>query len=355
MKLSKLHVCLFAGIFLFGCSGKGTSPSSDDDTLSEESSSSLLDQSPSSDSLEENYSSTEEDESSSSVDDETESSSSEESSSSSLEHYAWQFLNENLSYGELVDERDGQVYKTIKFGELTWMAENLNYSADFYSSRYRDGLGMFYNAYSNKEYQDSLCPRGWRVPTAAEWSAAMSSGKDLLAANAWRLREDSTKFSENDNASGLTILPGGSVCGSWKYDYDDSQEAEFFTSKVDSSWDYHNGGYQHAVRYAHVQSSLNSDGRYTMSTHSMPGFSQALYIRCVKDPEGYDFIAYTEEEMSAQVCDESNKDMVAYDASDYVKRVCTVNDEGEEPVWYWSREVLKWEDDAEDDAEDEEL
>ena len=46
------------------------------------------------------------------------SSSSTESSSSEL----------YISYGMMVDERDGQEYKTVAIGNLVWMAENLNYA-----------------------------------------------------------------------------------------------------------------------------------------------------------------------------------------------------------------------------------
>ena len=62
---------------------------------------------------------------------ESESSSSTESqlSSSLLKEKSSSSSSLNVVFGEMVDERDGQVYRTITIdGEVTWMAENLNYA-----------------------------------------------------------------------------------------------------------------------------------------------------------------------------------------------------------------------------------
>ena len=66
---------------------------------------------------------------SSSSEKKTESSSSVKSSSSFVMPVACKAeAEDNCEYGELKDERDGRTYKTVKFGNQWWMAENLNYA-----------------------------------------------------------------------------------------------------------------------------------------------------------------------------------------------------------------------------------
>ena len=69
------------------------------------------------------------------------------------------------SYGELIDERDGQIYKTIKIGEQTWMAENLNY-AYLQPTSTKDSSSECYN----NELDN--CSKFGRLYL---WSAAMDS------------------------------------------------------------------------------------------------------------------------------------------------------------------------------------
>ena len=136
--MRNVFFCLLIGILFWGCSDENPSSS-----FAEVSSSSAI----------ETFSSSIENvESSSSV---VESSSSEIIISSSS----------GISYGELVDERDGQVYKTVKIGKQTWMAENLNYAYPL-SLKGLDSASYCYNN------DPENCIKYGRLYT---WAAAMDS------------------------------------------------------------------------------------------------------------------------------------------------------------------------------------
>ena len=71
----------------------------------------------------------------------------------------------SISYGELIDERDGHVYKTVKIGNQTWMAENLNFAY----TQPINGLDSGSWCYNN---DPENCAKYGRLYT---WAAAMDS------------------------------------------------------------------------------------------------------------------------------------------------------------------------------------
>lgn len=173
------------------------------------------------------------------------------------------------SYGLLIDNRDGQRYKTVLIGTQIWMAENLNYSGDNRSgartytkgwcfgvgdrdtTQHRDsstcdfGYGRLYNwtdAVNINDYNlqmtvgvkglaspwRGLCPIGWHVPMDAEWdtlsttiqiansATADTEGKYLKAV----VEGDSIWNNRNVNAQnmdGFLALPTGERIDSGPY------------------------------------------------------------------------------------------------------------------------------------------
>lgn len=191
---------------------------------------------------------------------------------------------------QLLTDADNNEYFTTVIGNQTWMAENLR------TTRYNDGttipkfttneawnimstpaycwsdndsvannsLGAIYNWYTVAS--GKLCPAGWHVPSASDWSV-------LLSSMAGREIELMKGDYENENDY---LWAGGLNQSGFSADMARMREAE---------------GYFSGNTYCHLWtgSENNSDeGRYVMIFYNYTGLSQGskrsgLQVRCLKD------------------------------------------------------------------------
>ena len=171
---------------------------------------------------------------------------------------AWDYLNPDIDYGEFTDERDGQVYKTVKIGDQVWMAQNLNYAYidvpynfSYYNNVYiSDSTSWCYDndpancAKYGRLYtwvaaidsvklatdavnpQDcgygsmcsalngivkGICPSGWHLPQKSEWDilfTAVSDGSTAVG-NKFKSRSGWLSDGNGDDDFGFSALPAG--------------------------------------------------------------------------------------------------------------------------------------------------
>ncbi len=162
----------------------------------------------------------------------------------------------------------GKNYKTVKIGEQTWMAENLNIKTS--KSKCYKGLSSNCKKYGRLyRWEDAqmICPEGWHLPSFAEWKSLVNlvGGKE----NAGTSLKSESGWKENGNGDdlyGFSALPAGIHNG---FDYEFIGYASRFWSSTEVN----------AGEVAFLQlGALYNDAMYLAS------YKSAYYsIRCVKD------------------------------------------------------------------------
>jgi len=194
--------------------------------------------------------------------------------------------------GTFTDTRNNKTYKTVKIGNQTWMAENLNYDDNDTSTSFGTSFSssLCYNnsADSCAKYgrlyrcmaRKTVCPTGWKLPDTADWNRLAETaggkeiaGKKLKSVSGWYDVTSSYKISTDEY--GFSALPGGHILpvgylksGSvgitgwwWTATEDDSGRAYIMTMYYD--YDTANMGrvsdgndYYHPSAYANIYSSV---------------------------------------------------------------------------------------------------
>jgi uncharacterized protein (TIGR02145 family) len=169
----------------------------------------------------------------------------------------------NETKGSFTDPRDGKVYKTVKIGEQTWFAENLNYEAEG-SVCYKNNpkYGAKYGRLYNWETAMKVCPEGWHLPTNEEWDKlyrfvdgdkgtespyeSKTAGKYLKAKSSWNKKLLFIVSGNGTDEFGFSALPGGNgdsrgnfkqvgYCGFWWSASEDENNSDGAYFRL---WDY---------------------------------------------------------------------------------------------------------------------
>jgi len=132
------------------------------------------------------------------------------------------------AFGTFTDTRDGQTYKTVKIGEQTWMAENLNYITDRYwrfgdttdfniSWCYNNDISYCYKYGRLYDWNtaETVCPNGWKLPSREDWNRLVTTaggwktaGKKLKSKSGW-----------NENGNGTDNYGFSALSGGFRYVY----------------------------------------------------------------------------------------------------------------------------------------
>jgi uncharacterized protein (TIGR02145 family) len=182
-------------------------------------------------------------------------------------------------FGKFTDSRDGKIYKTVKIGTQTWMAENLAYKANnggCWAYDNNESNVKIYGYLYNLETANKVCPAGWHIATDAEWTTLTNYfGGDKIAGG--KLKEAGTFHWKRPNIgatneAGFTALPGG---------YRLSNETFYLIGSSGNWWSSADPSTSNAWE-RDMDFSYSNLGRAS-SSRDPSVQSNGLSVRCVKD------------------------------------------------------------------------
>lgn len=209
----------------------------------------------------------------------------------------------NNKYGEIRDDRDGKIYKTVEIGEQIWIAQNLNYTTSKswcyekessncskYGRLYTwagaiDSLKVYRQVGMHCGYKQTcsnlsetkwrgVCPLGWHLPTKAEFEKLIiyprSRSSVLKSNNSWHNEKSEDCF--GIDSVGFSALPGGYRFFNTEFSQLGLQA--YFWSVTE--FDY---PYNAKSAYRLFLSAVNEVMGLTSSTSKEEAFS----VRCIKD------------------------------------------------------------------------
>jgi uncharacterized protein (TIGR02145 family) len=190
-------------------------------------------------------------------------------------------MHENNTYGSFTDKRDDNTYKTVKIGNQTWMAENLNCDVGdggwVYDSNASDDATSG-RLYDWKTARDA-CPDGWHLPSDEEWKQ-LEMYLDMSRADA-----------DTFGLRGVNVGSGLKSTSGWNSGGKGTNESYF--SALPSGYRFTNGGFHDQGYGAYFWTSTEFDSNQAwfrslgydggdVGRNSGPkeyGFS----VRCIKD------------------------------------------------------------------------
>lgn len=205
-------------------------------------------------------------------------------------------VSANHFVGQLEDERDGSLYKTVRINNRWWMAENLDYGSlitdeqeqvdnqivekyyfknDSLTYSSFGGIYRWEEALNYSSQAQGICPHGWHIPSNSEWQSVLTNIDPWYA---WQYYGQGGLSKFNIHAGLFASREYGTISwvedrhSHWSRDY---YQLDFLRERAPYVFDYKMDWGSIGLNYVQVLYD-GSDGLFVEST-------KYASIRCIKD------------------------------------------------------------------------